>query len=170
MRYLIAITALVLFCRCKCSGQAETILIINGDTISMLTLDTLKQYSTTGNFKGYAIDTRDSIINFYYGKNRSNKTKKLTKSEYYDFNLGRENLSDCRPCWLKTFDIFTGRLIFEGPQYTDARIGEFLVYYENGKLKEKGRYSFDNSGKKVGVWTYFKQNGKIREEKNHDHQ
>jgi hypothetical protein len=165
---VITIIALVLLGRLNCIGQVETILIINGDTISLLNLDTLKQYSTIGNFKGYAIDTGDSTISFYYGENKKNRTKKLTKKEYYNFNLGRQNLSNCRPCWLKTFDIFTGELIYEGPQYTDARIGEFLVYYDNGKLKAKGRYSLDNSNKKVGVWKYFKKNGKIKEEKNHD--
>ena len=38
-------------------------------------------------------------------------------------------------------------------------MGEYLLYYPNGRLRVKGRYEY---GKPKGVWEYYTETGKLK--------
>ena len=47
----------------------------------------------------------------------------------------------------------------------DRREGEYIEYYENGKIKTKGNYE---KGNKSGNWQYFDENGVLIETNKND--
>lgn len=57
-----------------------------------------------------------------------------------------------------------GSIAFKRNYYYDGKYsephGEKLIYYKNGKLKEKGQYFH---GVKYGNWEYYNQDGKIKQ-------
>jgi antitoxin component YwqK of YwqJK toxin-antitoxin module len=134
--------------------------IINNDTITLTDLDTLHQFIINGDFKGYAISRNDSILSIYYGDHKPNKSIKLDSLKYTNFINGRKNLEKCTPCWMQTYDLTKGVLLYEGTQYTDLKIDTFLYYYSNGQVKEKGNYNIN--GQRIGDWIFYKKNGKIK--------
>ncbi len=80
--------------------------------------------------------------------------------------------------WMKLYNT-NDQLVYEGLKYSDCRVGPFICYWANGKIKLKGQYngySFSIKkgykikkclGKETGTWEYFDETGKL--EKNEKH-
>ena len=88
--------------------------------------------------------------------------KEVTKSEYEKAKKQNNNITDCKPCWLRTFDK-KGDLLYEGDFYQDCCIGKYILRYSNGNLKLKGQCKPDKTAcfTKQGEWIYYKINGDI---------
>lgn len=89
--------------------------------------------------------------------------REVTKSEYENFKMDHDSVE-------KLLDSATGKycriynekqiLIEEGVWHPEFFSGYYRKYYSNGKLKEEGR--FTPMGMKIGIWKYYKRNGKLR--------
>jgi antitoxin component YwqK of YwqJK toxin-antitoxin module len=56
----------------------------------------------------------------------------------------------------------TGQLKGEGEYLNDRRIGEWIYYYQNGKIEQRG--SFTKDGKPTGDWKWFYDSGNLLRE------
>lgn len=132
-------------------------------------LDTLKFYKVSLNL------TKIDDVERYWAND-----KEITKGEYEKFKKGYENISNCRPCYLRTYTA-KDRLIRESEQYTDCPIGIWIEYHLSGTVKVIGHYKKNNTrswkniydrgfcGVKHGIWNYYNSKGeiyKVREYKN----
>lgn len=53
-----------------------------------------------------------------------------------------------------------------GIRENSKKRGIFENFYENGRLREKGKYSY--YGKKDGLFEYFSKNGKLIKKENYE--
>ena len=87
------------------------------------------------------------------------EVKKSRRATYY----GVRTASDTGTYYLKVYKKQNEALYFEGSYRTgkkaeaDSRYGNFLYYYPNGNICEKG---FFNGKKRVGIHTWYNQRGK----------
>jgi uncharacterized protein len=56
----------------------------------------------------------------------------------------------------------TGQLKGEGEYLNDRRIGEWVYYYQNGKIEQRGNFTKD--GKPTGDWKWFYESGNLLRE------
>jgi len=95
--------------------------------------------------------------------------KEVTKSTYEKYNETWKNMATCKPCILMTYDI-NDRLLYKGIQYTDCRVGFWIEYFPNGKVKLIGHYKENENGdwnmgmdrgfcRQDGAFTYYNENG-----------
>jgi len=69
----------------------------------------------------------------------------------------------CTPCILLWYDT-TETLLSKGIQYGDCRVGYWIDYYRNGKVKTIGHYKENPPGgfcSENGTWIYYKKDGSI---------
>lgn len=125
------------------------------------TLDTLESYNVT------LRSEKTNNIGRYWVNN-----KLVDKDTYDKYNKAWDNINLCRPCYLITYDK-NDKLIREGVQYTDCRIGIWIEYYSSGEVKLIGHYKENNTGDwidlwdrsycsiKNGTWVYYDKYGRI---------
>lgn len=95
---------------------------------------------------------------------KDGKPVAVYEKEYYDDgNLLKEGpiIKNKRHGNWKTY-YRSGKLWNEGKYYEGMRDDTIKGYYPDGKLQYKGLY---NNGDKTGVWLFFDENGKLKENK-----
>jgi len=94
------------------------------------------------------------------------------KQKYIDNHIANSKyLNENIFFWIKLYNT-NEELIYEGLKYGDCRIGKFICYWPNGKIKLTGEYngySYSTktgykikkcAGKKKGDWIYYDENEK----------
>ncbi|RZJ98507.1 MAG: hypothetical protein EOO46_25035 [Flavobacterium sp.] len=95
----------------------------------------------------------------------------VDESTYRKFGETIENYSKCKPCVMLRFDI-SENLINKWIAYSECRVGYWIEYYKNGKVKAIGHFKENESGdwnnlvargycKEDGVWTFFNTKGVV---------
>ena len=111
----------------------------------------------------YSSQTRDGTTIYKINE------KEVDKATYDKYNTTWANMETCKPCILLSYD-YNDNLLYKGIQYTDCRVGFWIEYFSNGKVKIIGHYkenkkeNWENAYsqglcRKDGVWTYFNENG-----------
>lgn len=126
-------------------------------------IDTLIQYDVS-----LTAISKNSRTKYYLNDRR------CSRSVYLKYKKFADNLKDCIPCHLKTYDL-KGRLLTEGLQYTDCPIGSWTEYHKNGQIKLKGQYrSFldsvpapSNCSVRDGQWNYYSSKGGLIKTENY---
>lgn len=84
--------------------------------------------------------------------------------------IASEYMSKKKFFWMKLYNT-KDELIYEGLKYSDCSVGKFICYWPNGKIKltgEYGGYKYSKSfgyrittcsGKEIGEWIYYDENG-----------
>lgn len=96
--------------------------------------------------------------------------KEISKATYDKFQSTRKNVENCRPCIIETYNA-NEKLLFKADKYEDCPVGQWIVYYPSGKIKEIGHYRQNDTGNwddmwnsayciKHGRWTYYDEKGK----------
>ncbi len=92
---------------------------------------------------------------------------------YQKYLNNDKKFAGCNPCLLRSFDS-QGRLIYEGFQFSDCGVGQFVSYFDNGKPRLVGFYKQNTSKDwtnivKRGycsiadsVWTFFNESGEVQ--------
>lgn len=78
--------------------------------------------------------------------------KRVSKRTYKKYNSSWENMVNCCPCILKTYDE-DDNLLREGVACTDCRVGWFKSYYKNGQIEMAGSYKENPTGDWNGIWS-----------------
>lgn len=98
--------------------------------------------------------------------------KKVTEKKFLIYKNANTQIIKCKPCVLMTLSE-NGIIERVGVHYTDCRVGYWIEYYPNNKVKIIGHYKENDTGnwekisdrgycsKKDGIWTYYDENGKI---------
>ncbi len=132
--------------------------------------DSVSSYKNLETKKYYSATFRMSKIN---GKEVYTLNDKLVDKEtYLKFKDTFENMVNCKPCILQTYDE-NDILLREGITYTDAQVGYFKEYYSNGQIKLRGFYKENTTGNwdnicsrnlcniPIGTWTYYDEKGEV---------
>jgi antitoxin component YwqK of YwqJK toxin-antitoxin module len=81
-------------------------------------------------------------------------------------------METCTPCILERFNE-SGILLNKAVSYTDCIVGQYIEYFENGKIKIIGHFKENDTGLwdnisdrgfcsvKHGIWNYYNENGLI---------
>jgi outer membrane protein OmpA-like peptidoglycan-associated protein len=97
--------------------------------------------------------------------------KEVTLAVYSKYQAETQNLASCAPCYLRTYDA-DDKLLYEGMQHGDCRVGDFRIFHIGGTIKSVGAYRENHTGKwndiydrgycsvKQGEWKYFSADGK----------
>lgn len=127
-------------------------------------------YSNLDTLKYYNVNIRSERINNSYNYWANNTP--VDKDTYDKYSATWDNLNLCRPCYLMTYNK-NDKLINEGFQYTDCRIGIWIEYYPTGEVKLIAHYKENDTGnwdrlgarsycsKKDGSWIYYDIYGRI---------
>jgi len=97
--------------------------------------------------------------------------KEVDEKTYRKYTQYSDNINKCRPCILLSYDT-SNNLLYKSIAYGDCRVGYWIEYYPNGKVKVIGHYKENASGnwenisdkgycREDGFWTYFNKNGII---------
>jgi hypothetical protein len=149
------------------------LLILSGAFICNLSFAqiAIKKTDTTASvYKGldtkkfYRIGFSSTVVNGVTTYEINDKV--VSKTIYDRYHDTWENMATCKPCILLTYDI-NEKLLYKGIQYTDCRVGYFIEYFSNGKVKLIGHYKENESGNwenstcnnKDGAFTYFNEEG-----------
>lgn len=122
-------------------------------SFDVFTQDTL--YLSTPHDRNFSVNEFDSIKRIW------------SQKEYVDNVLfSIEHLAEDKHHPIGNFTGYfpDGSLAFKRTYHFEGKFsevhGEKLIYYKNGKLKEKGQYFH---GVKYGNWEYYNQDGKIKQ-------
>jgi hypothetical protein len=152
-----------------------TILIWFICTLTFAQIDTTMTDTTKSVYKGlltkkfYKVNYSSSLINGVTVYKINNN--EVTKSNYDKYHDNWINMETCKPCILKTYDI-NNKLLYKGIQYTDCRVGFWIEYFPNGKVKLIAHYKENESSDWNNAWnrgfckldgacTYFNDKGQI---------
>ncbi|MGZ3951180.1 MAG: toxin-antitoxin system YwqK family antitoxin [Flavisolibacter sp.] len=98
--------------------------------------------------------------------------KLVDKRTYDNFQYLFDNISKCKPCFLKVYDA-DERLVRTAEQYIDCPIGSWTEFYPNGKVKLEGQFKRNGKAKweeqdyrllcaiKDGKWKYYDEIGNL---------
>lgn len=119
---------------------------------SFLKADTLYIY----NYKRSSVydTTFEKVATYKFKRNKICIVRPFLHKNYYDSTIS--NLLIKQP-YCKLFDK-RGRLFEEGIWNGEYFDGLYKSYHKNGILKSSGRYQ---TGKKVGIWSYYDDSGKL---------
>lgn len=96
--------------------------------------------------------------------------EKVSKASYEKYHNAWDNMANCCPCILESYDI-NEVLLRRAVSCTDCVVGFYEAFYPNGKIKESGSYKenptddwedIEDRGlchDKKGLWVYFDEKG-----------
>ena len=141
------------------------ILLLAQHTLSADTTKTI--YKSLPTLKNYAISS-SSLVSadtswFKLGD------KEVDEKTYRKYTKYTDNINKCKPCILLSYDT-SENLLYKNVAYGDCRVGYWIEYYRNGKVKVTGHYKENATDnwenlfergycKQDGVWTYFNKSG-----------
>jgi antitoxin component YwqK of YwqJK toxin-antitoxin module len=120
--------------------------------------------------KFYSVSMRETTQNgvtVYFINN-----KQVSKNTYHKYEKTWNNMETCTPCILERFNE-SGILLNKAVSYTDCIVGQYIEYFENGKIKIIGHFKENDTGLwdnisdrgfcsvKHGIWNYYNENGLI---------
>lgn len=108
-----------------------------------------------------ANDTDNSKVIVHIGLRRIDPLKDSALHE----NLCRMVYAASDPSVLIQVIDKRGNLVKQYSYDCEHYTGRYVVYYANGNIKRVG--SYDEKGKKNGVWIYYKRDGTIKKKKNY---
>lgn len=124
-------------------------------------LDTLKFYSVS-------LSATTSNGRQVYSVNG----KETDAATYQKYKVVWDNITQCKPCYLKTYDI-NEQLLNEGERYQDCQVGHWIEFYPSGAIKLIGEFKINDTGnwknawdrgycsRKDGEWKYFDEAGNL---------
>jgi len=130
--------------------------------------DSTTVYKKLKSEKFYAVGVTSNTLNGITTYKANGK--EVSKSEYKKFSSTWDNMGNCCPCILKSYDE-NDNLLREVVACTDCGVGWFKTYYKSGGLESTGTYKENPTGDwddiwnrgycsvPNGKWTYFKENG-----------
>lgn len=77
--------------------------------------------------------------------------KEVSKPFYEYYYSTRNNMADCKPCILMTYDL-SEHLLSKSIQYADCGVGYRIEYHLNGKVKLIGHYKENPEGNWDDAW------------------
>jgi antitoxin component YwqK of YwqJK toxin-antitoxin module len=136
----------------------------------VLITDTLKStYKDLQTLKTYAVNSSSLISadTSWFKLNDNNVDEKT----YRKFSQYVSAYDQCRPCVMLSFDT-SERLRYKSISYGDCRVGYWIEYYPDGKVKVIGHYKENETGnwdnlfargycREDGIWTYFNSKGSV---------
>ena len=96
----------------------------------------------------------------------------MDKATYDKYHSVKENLGDCCPCILRTYDEHD-ILLREYVACTDCKVGDYREFYPDGSTKSTGHYKENHTGKWGNIWekgycsvkdgefVYFNEKGEV---------
>jgi len=154
--------------------QTELILLLTFIcNLTFAQIDLTKTDTTKSAYKG--LETRKFYRVGYSSSSTNGVTtyklndKEVSKSTYDKYHSTWKNMETCKPCVLMTYDM-NDKLLYKGIQYSDCRVGFWIEYFQNGKIKLIGHYKENESGdwnnawdrgfcRPDGAFTYFNETG-----------
>lgn len=109
-------------------------------------------------------DTSDVMIKKYVCRNRAIPDSAIVylegiKTDYGAVDSMRNRIS----IWTEYHN--SGEFRGKGLYANDKRIGEWIFYYPNSQIEQKGKY--DKKGRAQGEWKWFYENGALMREENY---
>ena len=98
--------------------------------------------------------------------------KLVDKRTYDNYQYLFDNLSKCKPCFLKVYNE-DDVLVLTAQQYSDCPVGTWTEFYPNGKVKVEGQFKRNEQGRweqqdyrlicsiKEGSWKYYDERGNL---------
>ena len=98
--------------------------------------------------------------------------KLVDKRTYDNYQYLFDNLSKCKPCFLKVYNE-DDVLVRTAQQYSDCPVGTWTEFYPNGKVKVEGQYKRNGQGRweqqdyrlicsiEEGSWKYYDERGNL---------
>jgi hypothetical protein len=82
----------------------------------------------------------------------------VSEQEWEKMTIGKEKIKACKPCVVKTYDM-NDRPVCMAVQYMKCDVGFYIGYYPDGKVKERGSYKENKTGRwdKAALATYCGQ-------------
>ena len=109
-------------------------------------------------------DTSDVMIKKYVCRNRAVPDSAMTFLEGIKTDYGAvDSMRNKVGIWTEYHN--SGEFRGKGLYANDKRIGEWIFYYPNKQVEQKGKY--DKKGRAQGVWKWFYENGALMREENY---
>ncbi|MCT4628454.1 MAG: toxin-antitoxin system YwqK family antitoxin [Winogradskyella sp.] len=126
------------------------------------------EYFYNGSLKQERIELIDNFKHVQYFKNNQLKHKEIINDtvhirESYAEDGSLVEILDMDSKHVK-YDSITGLLLLKGRYQNGSKVGEWISYYDNGKLKKIGSYS---DGVKTGNHIYYHKNGVLNKRVNY---
>lgn len=111
--------------------------------------DTRSVYKNLKTLKSYSVNlyenTRGHEVIYFVND------KEVPAKVYYKYEKGLQNMADCCPCLLQSYDEYD-TLISEAVSCTDCGVGRFKEFHRNGKVKLSGQFKENPTGNWDGIW------------------